>query len=124
MLLSCFLLKMQDAKLSHTMQDHANKRMCLLLRCVMMLCLQVGKELGGGHQGAVYELLDGKGKDSGQVLKVGQSGSKCVGGPLGVDALYISCFVTVPALILFKARDKGIIQSGFVAFCLYLCLLK
>lgn len=30
---------------------------------------QVGKELGGGHQGAVYELLDGKGKDSGQVLK-------------------------------------------------------
>lgn len=32
---------------------------------------QVGKELGGGHQGAVYELLDGKGKDSGQVLKVG-----------------------------------------------------
>ena len=32
--------------------------------------MQVGKELGGGHQGAVYELLDGKGKDSGQVLKV------------------------------------------------------
>ena len=31
---------------------------------------QIGKELGGGHQGAVYELLDGKGKDSGQVLKV------------------------------------------------------
>ena len=31
--------------------------------------VQVGKELGGGHQGAVYELLDGKGKDSGQVLK-------------------------------------------------------
>ncbi|KAL3132344.1 hypothetical protein ABBQ32_008921 [Trebouxia sp. C0010 RCD-2024] len=30
---------------------------------------KVGKELGGGHQGAVYELLDGKGKDSGQVLK-------------------------------------------------------
>ena len=34
------------------------------------MCLQIGKELGGGHQGAVYELLDGKGKDSGQVLKV------------------------------------------------------
>lgn len=32
--------------------------------------MQIGKELGGGHQGAVYELLDGKGKDSGQVLKV------------------------------------------------------
>lgn len=30
---------------------------------------EIGKELGGGHQGAVYELLDGKGKDSGQVLK-------------------------------------------------------
>lgn len=35
--------------------------------------MQVGKELGGGHQGAVYELLDGKGKDSGQVLKVSTS---------------------------------------------------
>lgn len=36
-----------------------------------MLCvsLQIGKELGGGHQGAVYELLDHHGKDSGQVLK-------------------------------------------------------
>lgn len=30
---------------------------------------KIGKELGGGHQGAVYELLDGKGEDSGQVLK-------------------------------------------------------
>ena len=36
----------------------------------LFMLLQVGKELGGGHQGAVYELLDGKGKDSGQVLKV------------------------------------------------------
>ena len=40
---------------------HASQRIRLV---------QVGKELGGGHQGAVYELLDGKGKDSGQVLKV------------------------------------------------------
>lgn len=38
------------------------------------MCLQIGKELGGGHQGAVYELLDGKGKDSGQVLKVSHAG--------------------------------------------------
>ena len=43
----------------------------VLLQTVAVICLQVGKELGGGHQGAVYELLDGKGKDSGQVLKVG-----------------------------------------------------
>ena len=42
---------------------------CAVSGCYSV-CLQIGKELGGGHQGAVYELLDGKGKDSGQVLKV------------------------------------------------------
>ena len=41
------------------------------------MLLQVGKELGGGHQGAVYELLDGKGKDSGQVLKVRLTAQTC-----------------------------------------------
>lgn len=42
--------------------------------------MQVGKELGGGHQGAVYELLDGKGKDSGQVLKVSTSSASVQNG--------------------------------------------
>ena len=51
------------------MVNQVEPSFCVLQACCIF-CLQVGKELGGGHQGAVYELLDGKGKDSGQVLKV------------------------------------------------------
>lgn len=53
------------------------------------MCLQVGKELGGGHQGAVYELLDGKGTDSGQVLKVScncQDSFNCLPQPRQLSA--------------------------------------